>query len=107
MNPFPRTTLSASIALRLIAVGLPFLSFLVVPLIAGAAQTSASTWYLAPDGSDANACTAPAPCATLGKAYRAASPGDTVIMTCGSVPVCRYPDQSILYQFAKSGVQGR
>jgi hypothetical protein len=51
---------------------------------------AATSFYVAPSGSDSNSCSQSAPCATLNKAYQIASPGDTVIIKAGT-----YPGQSI------------
>ena len=90
-------------------VSLTVLLFLSWPVVATSlsASSAAATWYLAPDGSDGNGCTVSAPCFTFARGYRVASPGDTVIVTCGRLSTCRYPDQMIPYQAAKSGAQGR
>ena len=52
--------------------------------------------FVAPGGSDANPCTAAAPCLTLGRAYRAALPGQTVQIASGS-----YPPQIIAFDASK------
>ena len=57
-------------------------------LLAGAAggtgREGAVHVFVAPTGSDANACTAGAPCASLDRAYRVAKPGDTVELAGGT-----------------------
>ena len=50
----------------------------------------AADHYVSPSGSDSAACTQAAPCATFGRAYRAASPGELV-----SVEPGHYPRQTI------------
>jgi hypothetical protein len=54
--------------------------------------------YVSPFGSDANPCSALAPCASLNRAYLVASPGQTVEIAAGS-----YPYQRIAYDPAKNG----
>jgi hypothetical protein len=52
-----------------------------------AGRASAATLYVAPDGSDASACTDPAaPCASIDRAYHAAAPGDDVQLEAGVYP---------------------
>lgn len=53
--------------------------------------------YLAPSGSDARACTAQEPCASFDRAYRAARPGDSVMLAGGT-----YPGQTIDGDAAKT-----
>lgn len=68
-------------------------AFLVFTPLAGAAETRAvagTTVYVSPAGSDRNACTQAAPCATFNRAYQAAQPGDVVQVAGGT-----YPDQQI------------
>jgi hypothetical protein len=61
-----------------------------IPGTAATAQAAPATLHLSPSGSDRNACTQSAPCATMDKAYRAASPGQTVLLAPGT-----YPTQTI------------
>ncbi len=51
---------------------------------APAPATADGSAYVSPSGSDSNACTAAAPCASFSKAYRAAKPGQTVWVASGS-----------------------
>jgi hypothetical protein len=55
------------------------------------------TLYISPGGSDANACTAAAPCRTFDRAYRAAAPGDGVQVGAGT-----YPSQTIALDQTKA-----
>lgn len=52
--------------------------------------TAGATVYVSTTGSDANPCTAPSPCESFDRAYRAARPGDVVQVGPG-----RYPSQTI------------
>lgn len=45
--------------------------------------------YVSPSGSDSNACTAAAPCASFSKAYRTVKPGQTIWVASGSYPAQR------------------
>jgi hypothetical protein len=56
-----------------------------------AAPASAATRYVSPAGDDARACDAAAPCASLGRAYTVAQPGDAVVVAAGSYPKQRIP----------------
>jgi len=58
----------------------------------------AATLYVSAAGSDAGRCTQRAPCASFGRAYAVASPGDTVLVGSGT-----YGDQTIGYDSSKSG----
>ncbi len=62
------------------------------------ARSSASqrTIYLSPSGSDSNPCSQTRPCASFGRAYSVAAPGDTVSVGGGT-----YPTQTISYRLAK------
>jgi hypothetical protein len=53
--------------------------------------------HLAPDGSDANPCTADAPCLSFDRAYHAARPGQEVEVAAG-----RYADQKLFYDPTKT-----
>jgi hypothetical protein len=79
----------------------------LIPAAALSRTAAASTWYLAPNGSDANPCTLSAPCTSFRKGYAVASPGDGVLVTCGGAATCHYPDQLIPFQLAKAGIAGR
>jgi chitodextrinase len=57
---------------------------------------SAASVFLAPTGSDANACTQTAPCRTMNRGYAVAQPGQTVEMAGGT-----YPAQRISFQSSK------
>jgi hypothetical protein len=59
--------------------------------------TSDGNVYVSTSGSDSNACTGSAPCASFSKAYQVARPGQTVYVGSGS-----YPNQRIDYDSAKS-----
>ena len=61
------------------------------------------TLYLSPSGSDSGSCTQSAPCLSFARAYQVASPGATVLVTCGKSSRCSYPAQSIPYTLAKRG----
>ena len=52
--------------------------------VCSATFASAATYYLAPTGSDSNACTLSAPCFTLERAWQLISAGDTVYMRGGT-----------------------
>jgi hypothetical protein len=83
--------LSRLTAVRLAQVAL--LAGLCLALQPSAIASSGSdqpSLYLSPSGSDSNACTEAAPCATMDRAYHVASPGQTVLLAAGS-----YPTQSI------------
>jgi hypothetical protein len=47
---------------------------------------AATSFYVAPSGSDSNSCSQSAPCATINRAYQISSPGDTVIIGAGEYP---------------------
>ena len=51
---------------------------------------SAATLYLSPSGADTNSCTAAKPCKSLNRAYRLATPGQTVELAAGT-----YSDTSL------------
>jgi hypothetical protein len=53
-------------------------------LPAAGAHGAAPTFYLSPSGSDSAACTQTAPCRSLDRGYRVASPGSEVILAAGS-----------------------
>ncbi len=57
---------------------------------------SGSTYYVSTSGSDANPCSQAKPCATFGKAYQVASPGDSVLVASGS-----YPKETVTWPNAK------
>lgn len=78
---------------------------LAFAFLAGAARAGAPsrTLYLSPTGSDSHPCTRAAPCASFGRAYAAARPGDTVLVACGGARRCAYPTQTIPYPLAKRG----
>lgn len=106
--PSHSSSKSRSIRLPLVAAaGLLLLFVFVLAAGVGPARAVGSTLYLSPTGSDANPCIASAPCASFGRAYQAASPGDTVLVTCGGASACRYGDQLIPFPLAKGGVSGR
>lgn len=48
-----------------------------------------STLFVSPDGSDSSPCTRKIPCASFGRAYRVAQPGQVVRVTAGSYPAQR------------------
>jgi hypothetical protein len=52
----------------------------------GATRVSASALAVSTSGSDENPCTTASPCNTLNRAYRAATPGQTVEIAAGSYP---------------------
>src|SRR5215210_2853501 len=68
------------------------LGFCCLALTAAAAPASAEAAdrYIATTGSDANACTATAPCRSFDRAYRSAAPGQVVEVAAGA-----YGGQSI------------
>jgi chitodextrinase len=49
-----------------------------------ACVSSSASIFVAVDGSDSNPCTAAAPCASFGRAYRVADPGDVVEIAAGT-----------------------
>jgi hypothetical protein len=61
---------------------------------------SARTLYISPSGSDANTCTAAAACRTFNRAYRAATPGDSVQIGAGM-----YPAQTIAFDPTKAAAK--
>jgi len=77
-------------------------ALLAVGLLLGAsaaAQTPPGALFLTPDGSDSGSCTRPAPCRSLGRAYRVAQPGQVVELAAGT-----YPGQTIAFDPAKQDV---
>jgi hypothetical protein len=64
------------------ALGLPILT--AAATLAVAAPAAAATRYVSASGSDRAACTRSAPCASLERAYRSASPGDAVEVAGGA-----------------------
>jgi hypothetical protein len=62
------------------------------------APAPAATLSVRTTGSDGSACTPAAPCLSLGRAYRVASPGDTVLVGAGS-----YPSQTVDSDAGKEG----
>jgi hypothetical protein len=67
-----------------------------------ASATRSTTLYIAPDGSDGATCTKSRPCASFERAYQVSALGGTVIVTCGGLQACKYPDQRIPYWFTKT-----
>ena len=63
-------------------------------------HASASTYYLAPTGSDSNDCTIASPCLSFNHAYQIASPGDSVVVAAGT-----YSDQNLVEDSSKSSAQ--
>jgi hypothetical protein len=64
--------------------GLAAAFLVVISSVAGVAE-AAQSWYVAPTGSDANTCTAPAePCGTINGAIGKAAGGDTVNVAVGT-----------------------
>src|SRR5262245_3754881 len=61
------------------------------------AATAPRQLYVSPSGSDLGPCTRAAPCSTLGRAYKAATPGSEILMEAGE-----YPRQQILRDPRKS-----
>ena len=61
------------------------LGVLVIIALASQPARAAGPWYVAPGGSDSNACTSPgAACATINGAIAKASPGDTIYVATGT-----------------------
>ena len=58
----------------------------------GAGSASAAPSYIAPGGSDGSSCTQVAPCASIGRAYRASAPGQIVFVAAGQYPGQTIPD---------------
>ncbi len=56
-----------------------------------------TTLNVSPSGSDSNACSQASPCKTFDRAYKASSPGDTVLVGSGS-----YPGQTIARDTSKT-----
>jgi hypothetical protein len=56
----------------------------ITPVAAAGMTSSGQTLYVAPSGSDTNACTKHAPCATITHAVSAAHSGDTVLVAPGT-----------------------
>lgn len=56
------------------------------PPVPGSPPGAGGTLYVATNGSDANACTAAAPCASFQRAYSLAQPGASVSVAAGSYP---------------------
>jgi hypothetical protein len=65
-------------------------------LFVGARPAAADVLFVAPNGSDAAACTQQAPCATFDRAYHRASPGQVVQVLGGT-----YPPQTVTADPAK------
>ncbi len=63
--------------------------------------SNGSTLYVSPSGSDSGLCTQAAPCLTFEWAYQVASPGSTVLVTCGGASACSYPTQYLRQRYAK------
>src|SRR4051794_29053183 len=61
-----------------------------------ACSTSGANEYVSTSGSDANACTAAAPCKSFDRAYHVAKPGDTIQVAGGT-----YPAQTITVDTTK------
>jgi Right handed beta helix region len=78
------------LSLVLASLALPLLVAAALPRPASPVATGGGTFYVAPYGSDSNACTRSSPCASLDAAYRASKPGDLVEVAAG-----RYEDQTI------------
>jgi hypothetical protein len=64
-------------------------AFVVLAVVAGGATGATSalaaggTFYMATSGSDANPCTAAAPCKSMNRAFAVAQPGDTILVQSG------------------------
>jgi hypothetical protein len=63
---------------------------LVTAACGGASAAAAATLYVSPSGSDSAPCSQSAPCSSFDRAYRAATPGSTVVIGAGT-----YPQQTI------------
>ena len=85
----------------LVAVGCSGLGALLIGSTLGGVHSSSAhpTLYVSTGGSDANPCTAAAPCLTFNRAYRRAAPGAVVDVRSGT-----YPEQAIGGTKAKPGV---
>ena len=59
--------------------------------------------YVSPSGSDGTLCTQRQPCKSFDRAYEAAAPGSTVLVTCGSASSCTYPVERISRGVSKQG----
>jgi chitodextrinase len=70
--------------------------------LAACAPKPGGDLYVSASGSDGGSCTQSAPCGSLGKAYRAAAPGQRIVVSPGS-----YPDQTIAYDPAKDSSSAR
>ena len=57
---------------------LAVLAFAGIGAATASADSPPATIFIATSGSDANACTAAAPCLTMNRAYRLATPGAVV-----------------------------
>jgi hypothetical protein len=66
------------------------LTLLALLLVGCGTATAATTYYIAPSGSDAGSCSQDRPCGTLDRAFHAAAPGDVVQLADGS-----YGDQRV------------
>ncbi len=69
--------------------------------VTGTGGGTGSTLYVSPSGSDSGLCTQAAPCLTFEWAYQVASPGSTVLVTCGGASACSYPTQYLRQRYAK------
>jgi hypothetical protein len=78
---------------------LAVLAFASIGAATASAGSPPATIFIATSGSDANACTAAAPCLTMNRAYRLAAPGAVVELAGGS-----YPAQRLTYDATKVGV---
>jgi len=68
-----------------VAAGVLVAGLVLVSSGAGPAEAAGAAWYVAPTGSDANSCAAPAsPCATPNGAIGKASAGDTIEVATGT-----------------------
>src|SRR3954468_7949777 len=63
---------------------LPAAAAALLALPAAANAAGSATLYVAPNGSDSNACTQSAPCASLDGGYQKANPGDHVQVAGGT-----------------------
>ena len=83
-------------------VGVRFVApvLVVAALLAAAGSAQAATRFVAPAGSDSATCARSAPCGSLSRAYRAATPGDTVKLADGT-----YDDTSLPLDTTKDGAK--
>src|SRR5882724_7548899 len=63
------------------------LAFASLGVVAASGAPAPADLYVAPSGSDANACTAAQPCLTMNRVYGAAHAGQVVELAGGTYPV--------------------